>query len=151
MDKISNMEEIDHDTLQGLEEINDSLENKILNYTSIIKNMDYKIKSFDDAILSIEKRKISLENASKRMKEIVKFEMERCNKKKIENNYHEISLVLNNPKVVIVNECSIPEEYMRHKVKETIEPDKEAISKALKDGINVPGTIISRETRISIK
>ncbi len=77
--------------------------------------------------------------------------MEECNKEKIENSYHQVRLMLNNPRVEWSDKSIVPKEFWRHKVKETLEPDTAMINKALKEGIEVPGAYLVRDTRLSIR
>ncbi len=151
MDKINNIEEIDTDLMDDLENINDSLENKILNYASIIKELEAKADAIKKAILSMEKRVESLTKGAERLTEFVKNEMKNCDKKKIENEYHHLALVKNNPKVEYIDKSILPREYWRHKIKEIIEPDTTAISKALKEGISIPGAILIQDVRLTIR
>lgn len=49
----------------------------------------------------------------------------------------------------IYEASSLPEDYMREKVK--VEPDKELIKKAIKDGFTVPGARLVAKDRLTIK
>lgn len=151
MDELESIEEIDESFLKSLESINDSLENKILSYASIIKDLESKSRSINDAIKSMQQRVNKIINKSEFLKKILKEEMEKCNKNKIDNEYHEVSISLNNPKVKYLDESLIPDKYLRHKIKEITEPDTIEISKALKNGVSIPGAVLIIETRINIK
>lgn len=151
MQTVMDSEELSDDVMSSLETINDSLENKILNYTAIVKSINAKAKSIREAMENMEKRAVSLEKASERMEQAIKQEMEKCNKEKIENAYHQVRLMLNNPRVEYTDRNAVPKEFWRHKIKETLEPDTSLISKSLKEGIEIPGAYLVRDTRLSIR
>lgn len=151
MQNIMDNEEISDDTMSSLELINDSLENKILNYTAIIKSLRAQEKSIDEAMQEMSKRALSLEKKAERMEKVIKEEIEKCDKKKIENAYHEVRLMLNNPRVEYTDRTIVPKEFWRHKIKETLEPDTTLILKVLKAGREIPGAYLVRDTRLSIR
>ena len=99
MDIVMTTEELTPDLMNELESINDSLENKVLNYTSIIKTLEAQAESISKATEEMFKRAASLIKNSERMRETVKKEMEACNLNKAANEYHEVTIRLNNPKV----------------------------------------------------
>jgi len=151
MQQVMDSEEISDDLMSSLESVNDSLENKILNYTSILKSLRSQEKSIEEAMQEMSKRVIELSKKSEVMEGKIKKAMEQCNKEKIENAYHQIRLMLNNPRVEYSDRNCVPKEFWGHKVKETVEPDTSMISKALKEGIEVPGAYLVRDTRLSIR
>lgn len=144
-------EEISEETMQQLEQINDSLEGKVLNYTSIIKSLEAKARNINEAVEGMLKRAESLTKSAERLKETVKQEMAKCDKKKIENEFHAITLVQNNPRVEYSNRDLLPKEYWRCKVKEIVEPDTVNIAKLLKEGAQIPGCYLVRDMRVAIR
>ncbi len=110
-----------------------------------------KNKSIDEAMQEMSKRVIALAKQSAWLEQQIKKAMEACNKEKIENSYHQVRLMLNNPRVEWSDKSIVPKEFWRHKVKETLEPDTAMINKALKEGIEVPGAYLVRDTRLSIR
>lgn len=151
MNNIMLNDEISDETMQSLESVNDSLEQKVLNYTSIIKSLECKAHNIEEAIAKMNHRALMLNKGAERLKEIIKVEMQKCDKPKIENEYHEVLLVKNNPRVEFSDKNIIPAEYWRHKVKETLEPDTQAISKALKENVQIPGAYLVRDMRVTIR
>jgi SMC interacting uncharacterized protein involved in chromosome segregation len=144
-------EELSNEILDSIQNISDSLENKILNYASIIKTIEAKASSIRHAVEEMIKRAESLENSAERLRESVKSEMTKCQKDKIENDYHEIKLKMNNPKVDYLDRDLIPPEFIRKKIKSIEEPNAILILKALKDNIYVPGVRMIRESRLEIR
>ena len=134
-----------------LESVSGSLEEKVLNYTSISKSLNSKAKGILEAIEGMKKRAENLLKGAERLENDIKSEMEKCDKKKIENEFHSLTLIQNNPRVEISNKELLPNQYWRHKVKETIEPDTAAISKALKENIQIPGAYLVRDMRLAIR
>jgi hypothetical protein len=151
MDRVNEADEISDELMQAIEDTSDSLENKVLNYTAMIKEIEAKAKAIEDAMHAMSKRAVSLIKASDRLKESVKQEMEHCEKKKIQNEYHSVSLILNNPKVNYTDKALIPTEYMRRKITEIVEPNGNMILQALKENITVPGANMVREHRLQIR
>ncbi len=151
MDMINERDEIDDSLMESLLAVNDELENKILNYASIIKSIESKAEAIGRAICDMEKRCNSLQKSAERLRELVKLEMQKCEKKKVENEFHVAKLVQNNPKVQITNTDLIPPSYWRKKITEIVEPNTMLISKALKENIDVPGAYLVKEQRLEIR
>lgn len=143
--------ELSDEMLNQLNTTEENFDEKILAYTSIVKELEAKIDGFKKAIESIEKRAASCINNMEYMKERIKTEMQNCNKKRIENDYHDVKLVLNNPKVDYTDKSLIPEQFIRHQIKEIIEPATSEILKFLKEGNEIPGARLVRETRLAIR
>lgn len=51
----------------------------------------------------------------------------------------------------IIEEGLIPEEYMVQRIKTETKPDKERLKKALKEGKEIPGVVLTDHYRISVK
>ena len=113
--------------------------------------MEAKAKGIKEAMERMEKRIESLTKGADRLKESIKTEMKVCNKKKIENEYHEVLLIQNNPRVEYLDKSLVPNEYWRLKVKETKELDTSLISKLLKEGVIIPGAYLERDMRVAIR
>lgn len=150
MGLINEREEIDEDLMAMIISVNDSLENKVLNYASIIKELEANEVAIDQAVESMLKRAKNIRSKAEKLKEIVKNEMKRCNKEKLENEYHKVRLVFNNPKVSYTDKQLIPEQFMRRKIMEVVEPNTLLISKALKENVAVPGAFLVKEQRLEI-
>jgi DNA gyrase/topoisomerase IV subunit A len=151
MNQIMDSDDLSCEVLDALENINDSLENKILNYASIIKTIEAKSQSISNAIDDMIKRADSLNKSAECLRDMVKTEMTKCEKNKVENDYHEVKLKLNNPKVDYLDMDLIPSEFMRKKIKSIEEPNAILILKALKDNVYVPGVRMVRESRLEIR
>ena len=53
------------------------------------------------------------------------------------------------PSVQVLDEASVPQEYLKEKV--TVSVDKTKVKNAIKDGIEVPGCSLVRNTRLEVK
>lgn len=151
MQNIMDSDELSDDLIQSIELINDSMDNKILNYTSIIKSINAKAKCIAEAVEIMENRYDKLVKSADRLQETIKKEMSLCDKNKVENAYHEVKLLINNPRVEYIDKNIIPKKFWKHTIKEILEPDTSLISKSLKDGIEIPGAQLVRDTRLSIR
>lgn len=151
MDRINEIDEIDDNLMDLLISINDDLETKILNYAAIIKEIEAKAEAIAKAMANMEKRFHSLDKSAERLRQVVKYEMQKCEKKKVENAYHQARLVQNNPKVCFTDKSLIPDEFLRKKIQEIVEPNTSLISKALKENVEVPGAFLVKEQRLEIR
>lgn len=151
MDEISKEEEISSDKMQELFSINDSFDSKVMNYTSIIKTLEANVKAIENQTESMKKRAESMLKKAEWLKDKVKVEMQLCDKKQVENEFHRVTLIQNNPKVVIFNEDQIPDKYVKHKIKETLEIAKSEMLNDLKNNIEIPGAFLTRDIRLQIK
>lgn len=151
MNIIEETDEINDELMQALIQVNDDIESKVLNYASMIKSLEAKANAIEEAMVSMAKRRTRILASVNRLKETVKTEMQKCEKKKIENEYHVAKLVQNNPKVQFSDKNLIPEGYWRKHIKEIVEPNTLLISKALKENIEVPGAFLVQEQRLEIR
>lgn len=151
MSQIMDSDDLSAEILDSLKNISDSLDNKILNYASIVKTIEAKSTSIRHAMEDMEKRAISLEKSAERLRESMKVEMQKCDKQAVENDYHAIKLKINNPKVNVIDEDVIPQEYYRKYIKEVTELNKILIVKCLKDNITIPGVSLVRDSRLEIR
>lgn len=151
MDEVMDSEELSSELIESLESINDSLENKVFNYTAMVKSLRAKAKSIDDVVNDMMKRYGNLMKSAEYFENQIRISMDVAKKDKIENEYHEVKLILNNARVAYNDREIVPKEFWRHKIKEVLEPDTSMISKALKEGIEVPGAYLVRDTRLSIR
>lgn len=151
MDKVLEAEELSPELMNEVEFISDSLEDKLLNYTSIIKMLEAQADSICKECNKMEERAMKIENRASQLKELVRLQMIDCAKEKIENDYHEIKIMVNNPRTDIFDEQAIPNDYWKEKVKTTIDIDRIKIANDIKNGILVPGAKLVRDLRLQIK
>jgi hypothetical protein len=119
-------------TIEGLEGM---FNDKAVRIVHVIANQDSDIEAIDAEIKRLQERKRVRVNAQERLKDYLRFNMERTGITKIESDLFTITLVKPRQIVVIDDEQQIPEDYQRV----TVVPDKTLIGKALKDGYEVKG------------
>lgn len=122
------------DTLDG---ISGELESKAQAVVLFIKNIESDAESISAEIERLQSRKKAIINKSESVREYLRFNMEKAGIQKIECPLFTIRCQKGREIAVIENQESLPDEFVT--VKTEIKPDKNAIAKALKEGIDVPG------------
>lgn len=135
-----------NDTLEAL---GDEMENKAINVTKFMRNMEATAKAIKEAEAEMYKRRKSLETRIKWMKDYLKENMEHTGITKIECPYFKLSIQKNLVSVAITNEESIPGEFKEQVISWKI--DKTAIKKAIQSGDSIPGAKLLNGTRLAIR
>lgn len=149
LDKIENTDEITPELMDELNAIHESTENKILSKTSIVKSLEAEAEAIEKAIQEMCQRGDSLIKKAKIIREEIKREMELCHLEKAKNPYHEVRILLNNPKVDDIDENLLPSTYIKEKIFRLV--DRMNILRDLKAGKEIPGARLVRETRLQIR
>lgn len=133
--------------LDGLE---DRLEDKIEKTACVVRSIDLHAAAVDEEIKRLQARKSSMLNNAEYLKSRIETSLNVLGKDKMKTPLFNIGMVNNPPKVVVVDEFSIPETYFH-----TPQPQRSLmraeIAKAWKGGQPVPGTQIVQDKRLSIK
>lgn len=127
------------DTLEGIQ---GEFDDKAKAISSMVLNMDGDIEPIDSAIARLQARKKVIQNKQESLKNYLRENMTRCDIKKIACPLFTVTLVQGREIAFIDNEEALPEDYLS--VKTTISPDKTAITKALKEGVEIPGAHLER-------
>lgn len=142
-----NMKEAVATTLECIE---GNFNEKAKALVTVVHNMDSDVESLDAEIKRLQARKQAIKNRQDSMREYLRDNMERTGIKKISCPLFTINCVAGREIAVINDDTAIPDEYMA--VKTEIKPDKAAITKALKDGVEIPGVSLDRaKSSIRIK
>lgn len=142
-----NMEEAVATTLEC---ITGDFQEKAQALVTVVRNMDSDVDALDDEIKRLQARKTAIKNRQDSMRDYLRENMERTGIKKISCPLFTINCVAGREITVINDEDNIPDDYMV--VKTEIRPDKAAITKALKDGVEIPGVTLDRaKSSIRIK
>lgn len=142
-----NMKEAVATTLECIE---GNFNEKAQALVTVVHNMDSDVESLDAEIKRLQARKQAIKNRQDSMREYLRDNMERTGIKKISCPLFTINCVAGREIAVINDDTAIPDEYMA--VKTEIKPDKAAITKALKDGVEIPGVSLDRaKSSIRIK
>jgi predicted nuclease with TOPRIM domain len=139
-------EEILRDTLDGLA---GDLEQKSLQIAAYIKNIEAEASAIKEIEESRKDKRQRLERRLAKLKDYLKFNLERCNIKKISSPELDIAIQKNPYSLVIEDANLIPAEFIH--VKEEVVIDRVLIKQALKDGAHVPGIRLESSNRLSIK
>lgn len=135
------------DTLEAMTGL---IEQKAEQICFVIKNFDPSIEGINAEIERLQARKKTIAAKQDWLTNYLRENMERCEIKKIECPLFSITLAQGREIAVIDNQDAIPDEFV--KVKTSIDPDKNAIAAALKDGREVPGAHLERaKSSIRIK
>lgn len=135
------------DTMEGIE---GEFQEKGKAIAMVALNIDGDLEAIQSQIDRLTERKRIITNRRESLKEYLRTNMEASGITKITHPLFTITCGKGKPIVVIDDEKAIPDDYVNVKV--TSAPDKAAIAKAIKDGIEVPGahTEIGKSS-ISIK
>lgn len=135
------------DTLEG---VGGEIQSKAEAIAIIALNMGSDVAAIDAEIDRLSARKRAITNRQNDLKDYLRENMERTGITKISCPLFSITCAKGREVVVIENETKIPDEYMR--VKTDIAPDKTALAKALKEGVEIPGVALERgKSSIRIK
>jgi len=135
-----------NDTLEAL---GDEMETKAINVTKFMRNMEATAKAIKEAEAEMAKRRKSLENRIKWMKDYLKGSMEHTGITKIECPYFKLSIQKNPVSVAITNEELIPDKFKEQVFSWRV--DKTAIKNAIKSGTSIPGAKLINATRLAIR
>ena len=141
--------DLDFAFAEKIEAIDSDFETKALNIASLIKNLTLDIDTVDNVLLDLEAKKHRLKKKVDNLKEYLKFNMEKVDKKEIRNTIHDIRIALNPCSVKVVNQELIPDEYIRKQ--EILKPDLTKIKDDLKRGVVIEGVELGRSDRLVVK
>lgn len=149
--ELANNEELPAEAIRDtLEAIGGTIQEKALSLANWALDMDGDMGKIDAEIERLQARKKSIAKRRESLNEYLRNNMEATGIKKIQCPLFTITIVEGRESVAISDESEIPDEFMR--VKTDISPDKAAISKAIKDGQEVPGASLQRgQSSIRIK
>lgn len=149
LDSFLDKEIIDISDETELDKLNDDIEKKAINVASYIRNIEIESAAIDDAIKKMKERKERLDRKVEFLKDYLKYNLEKCDKKEVKSPFFDIKVKQNPPKVLVIDESLIPEMYF--KVITTRKIDLSMLSKALKNDTFITGAELEKRTRIEIK
>ncbi|MCG8609197.1 MAG: siphovirus Gp157 family protein [Pseudomonadales bacterium] len=136
-DDCPDMDQAIQDTMEG---IVGSFQDKAEKVATVILNIGSNIAEVDNEIKRLQARKKTMQNKDSAIKAYLRENMEATGITKIECPLFSIALKNGRSMARIDNESELPDDYV--KVKTEITPDKTAILKALKEGVEIPGASI---------
>lgn len=123
-----------------LESVAGEFEDKGKAIAMVALNMDGDIEAIDSQIARLQERKRTITNRQNSLKEYLRENMEATGITKISHPLFTITCAKGREIAVIDDEKVLDDDFVR--VKTSIEPDKPAILKALKEGVEVKGAHI---------
>lgn len=132
------------DTLEGIQgEIDDKLQSTVC----VIREMEAEANKFDEEIKRMSEIKKTYSNTADRLKEYIRFEMEKVGLDKSKGLFS-ISLGAPSVSTEVSDVDSLPEKYK----KVSVSADKTAIGKALKAGEVIEGaSLVEGKRRLTIR
>lgn len=133
-----------------LESIEGAFEEKGSNIVAVVNTLQADVDAISNEIKRLQDRKKTIVNNQERMKEYLRYNMEQSGITKINHPLFNISIGKPSVIVEVTDSDLIPDEFV--KIETKITPDKVAIKKALKDGVEIEGAKLSEgKSRLLIK
>lgn len=149
LDNLGEQEGLTVEMIHGaLGQVEDDIHTKIENTCKVIKEIEADSIGIDEEIKRLSALKKQKENAVKKLKEYVEFEMNGIGLNKVEGKLFKISF--RKSKVVkVLDETKIPKEFIKVKTTESI--SKTDLGKALKSGEIIEGAELVENKTLQIK
>lgn len=149
LDNLGEQEGLTVEMIHGaLGQVEDDINTKIENTCKVIKEIEADSIGIDEEIKRLSALKKQKENAVKKLKEYVEFEMNGIGLNKVEGKLFKISF--RKSKVVkVLDETKIPKEFIKIKTTESI--SKTDLGKALKSGEIIEGAELVENKTLQIK
>lgn len=149
LDNLGEQEGLTVEMINGaLGQVEDDINTKIENTCKVIKEIEADSIGIDEEIKRLSALKKQKENAVKKLKEYVEFEMNGIGLNKVEGKLFKISF--RKSKVVkVLDETKIPKEFIKVKTTESI--SKTDLGKALKNGEIIEGAELVENKTLQIK
>lgn len=146
--KLEEMAEDDASLIPYLDSVEMQLKEKAENVVMFQQSLLRSTEAIDNEIKRLSEMKKHRLNAADRLKNYIKFAMEKNGIEKIETDLFKLTF-LKSETLDVVDESVVPEDYIV--VKTTKSVDKIAIKKALKEGKEIPGVALSSHKNLQIK
>ena len=139
----------DPDLIKEIESIEGEFKSKSANVAKYIRNLEHLAAGIKEVENNQKNRRASIEKKIIKLKDYLRFNFERTNTEKIENDDIVIAMYKNPVKVNILDENKIPEKFFHLKEAKVLNKDK--VKESLKNGEDIPGCELIQEKRITIK
>ena len=133
-----------------LDSIEDAIDEKASNIVKLVSSLDVDVVGIDKEIKRLQGMKKAITNNQDRLKEYLRYNMELTGINKIKHSL--FSITLGKPTVTadVIDIDFLPDNYVNTEV--VVKADKKAILKALKNGDDIPGAVLSTgKARLLIK
>lgn len=133
-----------------LDSIEDSFDEKANNIVKLVSSLSVDVDGIDKELKRLQAMKKSITNNQERLKEYLRYNMEVTGISKIKHSLFSITLGKPTVTAEIVDIDFLPDNFVSTDV--VMKADKKAILKALKDGEDIPGAVLSTgKSRLLIK
>ena len=149
MQLVEMADQLDEETfLNTLESIQDSIEDKVENTAKVIKSIEADVQAIKEEEKRLKERRQALEKKIDNIKDYLKEQLEKAGIDKVKRPTITVSIQNNPPKAEIVDEKSIPLQFM---IPQPAKVDKRAVLDKLKNGERVPGAALVQERGVRIR
>jgi predicted nuclease with TOPRIM domain len=149
MQLVEMADQLDEETFRNtLESIQDSIEDKVENTAKVIKSIEADVLAIKEEEKRLKERRQALESRIDNIKDYLKEQLEKAGIDKVKRPTFTVSIQNNPPKAEIVDEKSLPLEFM---IPQPAKVDKRAILEKLKSGEHVPGAALVQERGVRIR
>lgn len=129
---LDHADELDEQTLNDtLESIQEPLEDKVDNTVGLLKSLKNDIDNFKKEEQDLKKRRQTIENNFKRVKEWSEYTLSTLDVDKLKGNKHELRMQKNAVSLLIPDESKVPKEYL---IPQPPKINKSEIKEDLKNG-----------------
>lgn len=133
-----------------LDSIEEAIDEKASNIVKLVSSLDVDVTGIDKEIKRLQAMKKTISNNQTNLKEYLRYNMELTGITKIKHSLFSITLGKPTVTAEIIDIDFLPDQYVNTEV--VIKADKKAILKALKDGKDIPGAVLSTgKSRLLIK
>jgi hypothetical protein len=132
-----------------VDNIDDSIENKIINLSKVYKSIDYDLEVLNNEIKRLKGIKELAQRNKDQLKDYIQFAFLTLDKKVIEDPTIKITLRNNPSKLVIEDENSVPQKYRN--VKTTFTIDKKQLKEDIENGTEIDGCYLMKDQTIMVK
>jgi len=133
-----------------LDSIEDAIDEKASNIVKLVNSLDVDVTGIDKEIKRLQAMKKTIANNQNNLKEYLRYNMEVTGITKIKHSLFSITLGKPTVTAEIVDIDFLPDNFVNTEI--VMKADKKAILKALKDGEDIPGAVLSTgKARLLIK
>jgi len=133
-----------------LDSIEDAIDEKASNIVKLVNSLDVDVIGIDKEIKRLQAMKKTITNNQTNLKEYLRYNMEITGITKIKHSLFSITLGKPTVTAEIVDIDFLPDNFVNTEI--VMKADKKAILKALKDGEDIPGAVLSTgKSRLLIK
>lgn len=133
-----------------LDSIEEAIDEKASNIVKLVSSLDVDVDGLSKEIKRLQDRKKAITNNQDRLREYLRYNMEITGINKIKHSLFNITLGKPTVTAEIVDIDFLPDEFIETEV--VMKVDKKAVLKALKEGRDITGAVLSKgKSRLLIK